>query len=124
MRYSTFEQAAAEASYGMKEIDTQLQQLMAQVEQLKAKRDLLETLWRQLSSIRPTGTDGDREAVAAAETAPAEPVPPSNGAAEREAEKAGAAAFDPRSLREGWSSLGSENGNKGPSVDSILRGRH
>jgi hypothetical protein len=46
LRYSTFEQAAVEASSGVKEIDGEIQRL-------KAKRDLLDTLARQLMAVLP-----------------------------------------------------------------------
>jgi hypothetical protein len=46
MRYSTFEQAAAEASAGVQEID-------AEIQQLTAKRELLQTLAHQLLAVLP-----------------------------------------------------------------------
>ncbi len=46
MKYSTFEQAAIEANIGVKEID-------AEIERLKARRDVLETLMRQISMALP-----------------------------------------------------------------------
>ena len=46
MKYSTFEQAAAEASAGVQEIDSEINRLMA-------KRDLLETLAHQLLTALP-----------------------------------------------------------------------
>lgn len=46
MKYSAFEQAAVEASTGVKEID-------AEMERLKAKRELLESLLHQLLSVLP-----------------------------------------------------------------------
>lgn len=46
MRYSTFEQAAVEASAGVKEIDAEMQRL-------KAKRDLLATIAQQLTAVLP-----------------------------------------------------------------------
>lgn len=96
MRYSAFEQAAAEASIGVREIDSQLDQLKAQLEQLKTKRDLLETLRRQLDAVRP-GT-----AEAAAPEAPALPEPvASHAAMEADPELAGAAVYTaPRT--NGW----------------------
>lgn len=118
MRYSTFEQAAAEASYGMKEIDAQLEQLKAQVAQLQGKRDLLATLSSQLLTLRPENTG----------VAPTEFSRPSNVAemprpeqAQPESQPADAEAAA-RSLRQEWISLGSETGTK-PSLDSIIRGR-
>ena len=95
MRYSAFEQAAAEASIGVREIDSQLDQLKAQLEQLKTKRDLLETLRRQLDAVRPS-------AEAAAPEAPAAPEPvASHAAMESDPELAGAAVYTaPRS--NGW----------------------
>lgn len=50
MKYSTFEQAAIEASTGLREID-------AEIERLKAKKDLLEPLVRQLSAVLPMITE-------------------------------------------------------------------
>lgn len=92
MRYSAFEQAAAEASIGVREIDSQLDQLKVQLDQLKAKRDLLETLRRQLDAVRP-GT-----AEAAAPEAPPEPVATHM---ESDPELAGAAVYNaPRPT--GW----------------------
>ena len=98
MRYSAFEQAAAEASIGVREIDSQLDQLKAQLEQLKTKRDLLETLRRQLDSLRPASTE------AAAPEAPAAPGPEpvaAHAAMESDPELAGAAVYNaPRT--NGW----------------------
>jgi len=94
MRYSAFEQAAAEASIGVREIDSQLDQLKAQLEQLKTKRDLLETLRRQLDAVRP-GT-----AEAAAPEAPLGPEPVATHM-ESDPELAGAAVYNaPRPT--GW----------------------
>lgn len=50
MKYSTFEQAAVEASSGLREIDSE-------IERLKAKRVLLDTLVRQLSAVLPMITE-------------------------------------------------------------------
>jgi hypothetical protein len=47
MRYSTFEQAAAEASAGVQEID-------AEIQRLEEKRELLQTLAHQLLAVLPT----------------------------------------------------------------------
>ena len=47
MKYSAFEQAAVEASAGAKEID-------AEIGRLKAKRQALENLVRQLLAVLPT----------------------------------------------------------------------
>jgi hypothetical protein len=49
MKYSAFAEAAAEATAGLKEIDAEINRLMAQ-------RDLLETLVHQLSSVLPADT--------------------------------------------------------------------
>lgn len=46
MRYNVFEQAAVEATIGAKEID-------AEIERLKARKEVLETLMRQLSMALP-----------------------------------------------------------------------
>ena len=103
MRYSTFEQAAAEASYGMKEIDAQLEQFRAQLEQinsqmkqLQSKRDLLERLSQDLLTLRP------------------EPAP---AAVSDQAEASQPEA--PGSLRERWATLGPETEYK----PSLVRGR-
>ena len=66
MRYGVFEEAANEASLGVKEIDCQLEQISARMEELKSKKVLLETLSRQLLSLASEG------AVAGAEAAPAD----------------------------------------------------
>lgn len=123
MRYSAFEQAAAEASLGMREVETQMEQLKSQIEQLKSKRDLLDTLSRQLLSVRPIGGD------AAPTENPKEPAveapasePARYGAPDVEAEMAGAFS-SARSLREEWFSRSSDSGVRGPSSDSNLRGR-
>ena len=50
MRYSAFEQAAVEASAGVKEID-------AEMSRLKVKRELLQTLVHQLLSVLPANTE-------------------------------------------------------------------
>ncbi len=46
MKYSTFEEAAVEASIGLREVD-------AEIERLTAKRKLLGTLVQQLSAVLP-----------------------------------------------------------------------
>lgn len=129
MRYSAFEQAAVEASNGMKEIETQLEQLMAQMDQLKGKRDLLDTLSRQLSQLQPTGESMPVAAATpsiSATEAPAEmPAlrPAVVSSADVAAEMAAAAAaYSARSLREEW--MGRPNSEaKGPSSESTIRGR-
>jgi hypothetical protein len=65
VRYGVFEEAANEASLGVKEIDCQLEQISARMEELKSKKALLETLSRQLLTLASEG------AVAGAEAAPA-----------------------------------------------------
>lgn len=115
MNYSAFEQAAAEASRGMQEVETQLEQLKAQIGQLQSKKDLLSTLSSQLLSVRPAGgtpPDFIRPAIA-------DMPKPEQSHAESEAEPAAAG----RSLRQGWSSLGSDPGTNGSSGDSTFRGR-
>lgn len=118
MRYSMFEQAAAEASYGVKEIEGQIAQLQAQLDQLKGKRDLLDSLSSQLLSVRPEGTGGG--------VAPTEFARPTNVAQmprpEQPESQPGDDAGAARTLRQDWGSLGSDSGAK-PSVDSLLRGR-
>lgn len=119
MRFSAFEQAAAEASYGMHEIDTQLEQLRAQLEQIKvqmvqlqSKRNLLDKLSQELLQLKP-------ERMAPAQTAAAPTAEP-------------AAAFDraemppqpvePRTLREAWATPLPETDDR-PPAESILRAR-
>ena len=46
MKYNVFEQAAVEANIGVKEID-------AEIERLRARKEVLETLMRQLSMALP-----------------------------------------------------------------------
>lgn len=52
MKYTAFEQAAVEASTGVKEID-------AEIERLKTKRELLQTLVHQLLTVLPYGSDAN-----------------------------------------------------------------
>lgn len=106
MRYSAFEQAAAEASYGMHEIDTQLEQFRAQLEQIKtqmeqmqSKRVLLERLSQELLLLKP-----ERTTPATFERAEAPPPE------------------QPRSLREAWATPLPETDNR-PPAESILRGQ-
>jgi hypothetical protein len=54
MKYSAFEQAAIEASAGLKEIDAEFEQLEAKKHSLEEKRELLETLVHQLLMVLPT----------------------------------------------------------------------
>jgi hypothetical protein len=80
MRYSLFEQAAAEANSGMKEID-------AEIQRLRGKRDLLATLAQQLAAVLPALTDGapaggGNKAGALPDSAAAEHPHFANGAAE------------------------------------------
>lgn len=104
MRYSAFEQAAVEANIGMKELDAQIERVAAQVEQLKAKKDLLQTLSYQLSTLRPQDVQA-ATAEAAMQAAPAEapaPEQPSNYVPpEHDTDLAGASSA-PRSLRSEW----------------------
>ncbi|MGB6133022.1 MAG: hypothetical protein WCC14_06430 [Acidobacteriaceae bacterium] len=68
MNYSTFEQAAVEASTGLREID-------AEIERLNTKKALLEPLVRQLSAILPLMTEaGQADEVNNAGTAAVAPV--------------------------------------------------
>lgn len=113
MRFSAFEQAAAEASYGMHEIDTQLEQFRAQLEQIKvqmvtlqSKRNLLDKLSQELLQLRP-----DRTAPAAPEQAAPEPA----AAAPQQPEP-------PRTLREAWTTPAPEMPDRMP-AESILRAR-
>lgn len=52
MKYSAFEQAAVEARSGLKEID-------AEIDRLKAKKALLESLGRQLLTVLPMCSETD-----------------------------------------------------------------
>ncbi|HTV82740.1 MAG TPA: hypothetical protein VME18_08835 [Acidobacteriaceae bacterium] len=58
MRYSVFEQAAIEASAGLKEIDVEIEQLDTKKQSLEAKRELLETLVHQLWVVLPMSNQG------------------------------------------------------------------
>lgn len=102
MRYSAFEQAAVEASIGMKELDAQIERVAAQVEQLKAKKDILQTLAYQLSTLRPQDVQAaTAEGAMQGADAPAPDQPSSFAPPEQEADLAGASAA-PRSLRSEW----------------------
>ncbi len=65
MKYSAFEQAAIEASAGLKEIDAEFEQLEARKQTLESKRELLETLVHQLLLVLPTA-ESDKAAAPAA----------------------------------------------------------
>jgi hypothetical protein len=54
MKYSAFEQAAIEASAGLKEIDAEIEQIELQKHTLAEKRELLESLVHQLLMVLPT----------------------------------------------------------------------
>ena len=119
MRFSAFEQAAAEASYGMHEIDTQLEQLRAQLEQIKvqmvqlqSKRNLLDKLSQELLQLKP-------ERMAPAQTTSA-PGPDRISASDRD--EAPQPAEPPRTLRETWAAPSSQIPDKLP-LESILRAR-
>lgn len=120
MRYSVFEQAAAEASLGTREIDASIEQFKAEIERLTSKRDLLDTVSRQLLSLRPTSGDAAPANVPKEVTAEA---PALSSASAVEAEMAAMSAFSPaRSLREEWlSRTGGDSGVRGPSSDSEIR---
>lgn len=81
MKYSAFEQAAVEASTGVKEID-------AEIERLRAKRELLTTLMHQLLAVLPTkndsasSSDGGARAGEIAPAGDAEPASFADSAAE------------------------------------------
>jgi hypothetical protein len=83
MKYSAFEQAAAEASSGVNEIDAEINRLMA-------KRDVLEKLVHQLLAVLPGSTeanpaaDGGSEAGAIPDDRAARQPSFADGAAERE----------------------------------------
>lgn len=53
MKSSAFEQAAYEASTGVKEIDTEIERLKAKRESLEAKKESLQALVHQLLAILP-----------------------------------------------------------------------
>jgi len=60
MKYSAFEQAAIEASNGLKEVDAEFEQLEARKQALESKRELLETLVHQLLLVLPTADGADK----------------------------------------------------------------
>jgi hypothetical protein len=87
MRYSAFEQAAVEASAGVKEID-------AEIKRLKVKRDLLETLVHQLLTVLPASTeavpaDGGNRAGTTPDNPAAEQPSFANGVAEAKSDSSG-----------------------------------
>lgn len=124
MRYSAFEQAAAEATLGVREVETQLEQLKSQMDQLKSKRDLLDNLSRQLLQLRPSSGEGmSSDGPLSAEAPPAPEAAP-HSTPDVESEMANAGVYTPaRTLREGWFTRSSDSGVRGPSSDSGLRGR-
>ena len=120
MRFSAFEQAAAEASYGMHEIDTQLEQLRAQLEQIKvqmvqlqSKRNLLDKLSQELLQLKP-----ERMAPTQTTSAPA----PAPAAGFDRAEAPQQPADQPRTLREAWATPSPEMPDRLP-AETILRAR-
>lgn len=122
MRFSAFEQAAAEASYGMHEIDTQLDQLRGQLEQIKvqmvqlqSKRNLLDKLSQELLQLKP-------ERMAPAQTAPASSSAPAPAAEFERAEAPQQPAEPPRTLREAWATPSPDMPDRLP-AESILRAR-
>lgn len=101
MKFSLFEQAAAEATLGMRDIDAQLDCVMAEIKQLKLKRDLLETLSRQLVTLRSLSADqtspkGAEEQALSGKVPPAEPLLSGNAAPE--ADRASAAGAEGHSV--------------------------
>lgn len=52
MNFSAFVQAASEASVGVREVETELEQLRVEVEQLASRREVLEGVSRQLLELR------------------------------------------------------------------------
>lgn len=74
MRYSVFEEAATEASLGVKQIDSQLEQIGAQMEELRKRKDLLERLSRQLTALATEGAVANAESAAVSEPAVSEPL--------------------------------------------------
>ena len=76
MKNGVFEQAAIEASAGLKDIDAQIEQIEARKEELLANRDLLESVGRQLCtmlSMAPAHAPAE-EAYESDAAAPEEPV--------------------------------------------------
>lgn len=59
MKPSAFELAAIEARDGVKDIDAELERLNARKQALEAKRELLESLARQLLAVAPTGAEAN-----------------------------------------------------------------
>jgi TolA-binding protein len=114
MRYSAFEEAAAEATAGMKEVESRLEQLMGEVDQLKGKRELLRGLAHQLNILRAEGING----------APADSAP--QAAVEAKKPDLPVAANEPASstsssARGGWFTRASDSGAS--AGDSTIRGR-
>lgn len=52
MNFSAFVQAAAEASVGVREVETELEQLRVEVERLESRREVLGAMSRQLLELR------------------------------------------------------------------------
>lgn len=114
MKYSAFEQAAAEATVGMKEVETRLEQMMGEMEQLKGKRELLRSLTQQLNILRSEGMNG-----APVDGAKAAVEAPKPELTVSEPEMAAAPAAT-SSTRGGWFTRASDSGAPG---DSSIRGR-
>lgn len=55
MNYIVFEQAAVEASAGLQEVDAEIEQLVARRQLLESKKVLLDTLVNQLLLVLPNG---------------------------------------------------------------------
>lgn len=77
LKYSAFEEAAVEASAGVKEIDAEIERLQAKRELLETKRDVLEGLVHQLLSIVPMSGETTADAPAAEQHADHQPEEPS-----------------------------------------------
>lgn len=112
MRYSVFEEAAAEASLGMREIEARLNCINAEIEQLNAKKALLKAVSGRLLRLLPLNSHASRPGGCAepgpSADAPA-PAPPVSGDRSAEADQASAAATDYSSpfplreeVREAW----------------------
>lgn len=55
MKYSVFEEAAVEAGAGLQEVDAEIEQLVARRQALESKKVLLDTLVNQLMLVLPAG---------------------------------------------------------------------
>ncbi|HKR26472.1 MAG TPA: hypothetical protein VJT08_03885 [Terriglobales bacterium] len=76
MKYTLFEEAAAEASLGMREIEAQLHRINSEIEHLNAKRNVLEAVSRQLLMLLPVSTHSNQPSASGKPGPSAEPSVP------------------------------------------------